>query len=1404
MELKNIFAKGKMNKDADERIIPNGEYIDALNVRVTNTADGDAGTVQNEKGNVKLTRIDTTDNPICIGSVADEANEKIYWFVVDDNGSSFIYEYDNKQDVTSTVLSDTRTGSAQVLNFDSDYKITGVNVIFNKTTNESLLLFTDNLNPPRMVNVKRAKAYGSNNFEADDINLYKKPPRKAPSAVGFNTATDDENAVLERFFSFAYRYKYLDGEYSALSAFTYYQFTPRAFELDFQTLENLGMENTFNAYNITYNTGDKRVTDIQLCFKTPLSDVVFIADTINKEENDLIDNAERTYAFTNKKVYQALPDDEYNRVFDNVPLKALAQDIIEDRIVFGNYTSQYDMVETEGGTEFLHIDYVAEKSTKQRAGAEVDYTRANTNKNIVIDLTGKALNKGYMLTINAVLESDQAGSSPNYYFDGDYTGSASVILSDNYTSATQFYTSADLTQLLKSLDSDFKNNVSTTSPDDLETLTYGTFTKTSSTATSITITAPVNTHKVDNTPSDNTDNDFTDYTEPFKWSDDSLVELLEDSNITSLKSNRSYDFGLVYLDEFGRYSSVIPNSDDTGSDKSNFFVPIEDSVNLNHAKITVKNKPPYWADRYKFFVKTNKGQHLNIYATTYYQDGQYMWIKLNGNNINKVEAGMNLIVKQDDDGAVQNLVKVKVLEVETKTGPDVLDNTEGWLEGNTDADDVNIKEELGTYMKIRPAGFLMNFDEYGFLTYTGKAKLILSGNVSVDLPTPDENRSLFGKQFAGGTQMIDIQAGSKIYFKFESYDTRDQDGNESKFFEREWVAANDYTYSATDGYVLEQFMRQETNWTETVVGSVSSFKDPGDNFTLSFHTVDTQHVARITSLESTALFSEVGHINATIRYTKTGNNIVFETDPKEIDNAVYYETEEVFDIENGFHQGNTQNQTASQDAIVELQFGNCYSFGNGVESISIRDERLSSTLALDYRPNVALIDGYREITNTNALIYSGSFNENSSYNSLNEFNTSRGNTKFLDLKYGSIQKLHARENDLIVLQEDQVNKVMFGKALLYNTDGSASLSKIEDVLGQVVPFAGEYGISKNPESFAEYEGKVYFTDALRGSVLRLGADGIYPVSDYSMRNYFRTNLSTYVDSYNVGGFDPKYNNYVLSMNMDSKPAVTPEYDCASQVYREIPDGQTFTYDLNVGLNAGTLTFDYDITGTASIAVTYDGTTQNQTNLTGTGNFTQNITSANLNNTDIASVVITGVSGAKVEITHTCPTEGTREVVIMVLNDANDAGKTIVNQFKVESGAYYSKTDTFSVDEIARNETLLGVERNPYIPVDTNTITLSSYKKYGYHTGFFNSCSRFGYLLSDQVKTPAQVQSDATYISETTDNNDIYKEVTGTFTFNPTDADDKLYIIFDYQDGNCTPTEESESGVDEDGAENNQN
>ena len=82
------FIQGKMNKSVDERLIPNGQYIDALNVRLGSTEASEIGSVENSKGNTQLTTLTFNGTALsssarCIGAFEDGAAETIYFFVHD-------------------------------------------------------------------------------------------------------------------------------------------------------------------------------------------------------------------------------------------------------------------------------------------------------------------------------------------------------------------------------------------------------------------------------------------------------------------------------------------------------------------------------------------------------------------------------------------------------------------------------------------------------------------------------------------------------------------------------------------------------------------------------------------------------------------------------------------------------------------------------------------------------------------------------------------------------------------------------------------------------------------------------------------------------------------------------------------------------------------------------------------------------------------------------------------------------------------------------------------------------------------------------------------------------------------------------------------------------------------------
>ena len=81
-EVKNSFLQSKMNKDLDDRLIPNGQYRDALNVSVGKSENDSIGVLQNVLGNAKLNQLSSLDQTLtCIGAFMDNQNNRIYQFL---------------------------------------------------------------------------------------------------------------------------------------------------------------------------------------------------------------------------------------------------------------------------------------------------------------------------------------------------------------------------------------------------------------------------------------------------------------------------------------------------------------------------------------------------------------------------------------------------------------------------------------------------------------------------------------------------------------------------------------------------------------------------------------------------------------------------------------------------------------------------------------------------------------------------------------------------------------------------------------------------------------------------------------------------------------------------------------------------------------------------------------------------------------------------------------------------------------------------------------------------------------------------------------------------------------------------------------------------------------------------
>ena len=171
-------------------------------------------------------------------------------------------------------------------------------------------------------------------------------------------------------------------------------------------------------------------------------------------------------------------------------------------------------------------------------------------------------------------------------------------------------------------------------------------------------------------------------------------------------------------------------------------------------------------------------------------------------------------------------------------------------------------------------------------------------------------------------------------------------------------------------------------------------------------------------------------------------------------------------------------------------------------------------------------EDYARQSRGNTMTYSGIYNSRTGVNDTNVFNIGKDITKSVDSAYGDINKLHAEESNLLIIQEDKTSQALIDKDAIFTAEGRPIQSSSNVVIGQIVPYAGEYG-TVNPESFAFYGGRKYWVDKNRNAVIRLSRDGVTEISNYGMKDFFRDELAK--TDLAVGSYDAYKKHYIVSL-----------------------------------------------------------------------------------------------------------------------------------------------------------------------------------------------------------------------------------------------------------------------------------
>lgn len=1466
-KLTRNFTAGKMNKVVDERLVPNGQYIDALNVRMGSTELSEIGTIENTKGNLKVTTlvyIDGTplsDEARTIGALEDGANETIYWFVHDSNfpvGATGKLDLIVSMNVLTNILTyhvisiDDSDGVNTTLNFNPKYVITAVNKI------DDLLFFSDDYNQPRVINVKKNYANPVANidqFTNESTLVIKKPPVESPE-IQLTNVSGQQNFLTERFICFAYRYRYENNEYSAISQFTEPAFLPDPFEFANDSFLNDGMQNSFNSVVITYNTGGPLVVGVDLLFKEMESNVIKVIEKLDKSELGLSDNTDYTYNFTNSKIYTVLPESEILRLYDNVPLLAKAQTIMGNRLMYGNYLEGYDLLDKFGNT--VKFEYYTTLKTEDIGLTEIPNTLVSgdylvygfqsiADSVLDIDLTGIPLTGGSSITINFSLShSTFFGSTPyptqtnnnvdvsfTYYLPTTFTSVSDMVSDSSFQealgTALNVQTMANAcngTTLSDAFNCAMLQNLNTyikyTSGIDTPNLLAS---ATNTVGNIISFQFPAVAY-VDNVSSPT----YTVYEYMKINSAECAFQAISQNQ--SLHSNRDYEIGIVYMDDYNRSTTALVSEFNTE------HVPCSNSDTKNSIIVTIPTTQvaPYWATRYKLVIKADRDTYETIYSNIFFIDPQtgYAYFLLEGENTRKVNVGDRLIVKRDSSGPVDSCAYATILDKASQPSNFI-------VIPSPSSPSTNIEVPAGVYIKINPTNFSADFNENSYISEGLKSQNTLAptGNCFLGYPTLFYGMNIENPASPGNYIDYTVPQGTiiKLYFNFFRGEQGDGQTNcESRLYKLETTLVSQANYANMyDWFIgdnVANILDNGTSW-------VGPDNNPATNCpvqnvfipTLTNTICDTPYTTCINyyrfyrdlatnklSLMITGTNecgNKVSWVEANIQVYRAASTFVFETEPVDTLPDVFFENNLSFEITpQGEHKGNIMNQNFSTGApaVIDTEFFNCYSFGNGVESYKIRDSIIGNYITLGNRVTSIAAEDYRAIRRYADMTYSGIYNNESNVNKLNEFNLGLLNFKQLERSFGPIYILDARQTDVLALQEDKISYVLAEKNLLSDAAAGGAITSVPEVLGTQIARVEKFGISFNPESYIQWGKDRFFTDAKRGAVINLkdadtGMSQLQVISDMGMGSWFRDLFTTDFDTQKLGAYDPYLDEYVLSSNNIKIPSVTQCISCGTtQEFVISKEERLLEYCVNVGQLVGDVEITYNVTSIEpgvefELSANYDGNifTTGPTSFGGTL-----IVDKNNNLVDVVDIQISSTGAVVIEVTVNCPDANRLEIIEVVLTSNIDAGKNIYSQWRYTDGAYVGSLQSSLVffaagvnPIVSRYNVVSGYQGAANIPTNGSTVRMASNKFALANFDFDPAQNRFMYLRTNTL-----------YGNNTIDiNNLIFSANTGgisgggTYYYSDVPAGttgDYLYLIWDlrsvYSIDLCYSSKEGADGI----------
>ncbi len=251
----------------------------------------------------------------------------------------------------------------------------------------------------------------------------------------------DTRLLKDKFSKFSYRFKYDDGEYSLMAPFTQAAFVPKQFgyfidndeEITLQSGNVKFMENRVDQVKLNTTLpyrGDLlkdklKVQEIQILIKNSDEQAVRVIEDV--DISNLTNTTNYEYNYLSTKAIKTLPEAELIRVHDRVPVRALTQEVVSNRVIYGNFLDKHSSPDN------LQYDLIYNEKTYPSGPSDND----EANRDLTVEFPTHTLKQNRSYQVGVVL-IDRYGRASNVILNSEESVDSGFKNSTIYAPYTNF------------------------------------------------------------------------------------------------------------------------------------------------------------------------------------------------------------------------------------------------------------------------------------------------------------------------------------------------------------------------------------------------------------------------------------------------------------------------------------------------------------------------------------------------------------------------------------------------------------------------------------------------------------------------------------------------------------------------------------------------------------------------------------------------------------------------------------------------------------------------------------------------------------------------------------------------------------------------------------------------------